>query len=115
MKVTPAGNVSVRVTPDALAVPLLETPRTYDSASPAMAGSGESALVTERSGAVIRVSSVVKLSAGSESGSLAATLTVLVIVPAIVDVTTTETVADDPGLRSSRSQVISPPDSLQVP
>jgi len=89
-KPTPAGKVSVRVTPVAALGPALLTLTVYVRLPPATTGSGLSVLVTDRSAeAVTVVLAVALLFALLGSASLAVTLAVLVIVPPDVGAVTT--------------------------
>ena len=98
-KPTPAGNVSVKVTPVAVLGPALLTLTVYVRLPPATTGSGLSALVIDRSAeAVTVVLAVALLFALLGSASLAVTLALLVIVPPDVGAVTVIVTVADPAL-----------------
>jgi hypothetical protein len=115
--VTPAGNVSVKLTPVAVLGPALLTLTVYVSVLAATTGSGESVLVTLTSAeAVTVVVALALLFALLGSDSLAVTVAVLVIVPpALGAVTVIVTVADPPLAIPPRLHVTVPALWLQVP
>jgi hypothetical protein len=114
---TPAGKVSVRVTPLAPLGPALLTPTVYVSVPDTITGSGLSALVTETSAeAVTVVVALALLFTLLGSAWVAVTLALLVIVPPEAGaVTAIVTVALDPLARPPRLQVTVPALWLQVP
>jgi hypothetical protein len=107
---TPAGNVSVKLTPVALLGPALLTLTVYVRVLAATTGSGLSALVTDRSAeAVTVVLALALLFALLGSASVAVTLALLVITPPDVGaVTIIVTVALDPLAIEPKLQVTVP-------
>src|SRR5439155_918343 len=116
-KVTPAGKVSVSVTPVAVLGPPLATVTTYVMVCPARTGSGESVLVTARSTAALTVVlCMVVLLAGLVSASFAVAVAVFVIVPGAAGaVTTMVRVALAPLLMVRRLPVTVLPTVVTVP
>jgi hypothetical protein len=114
---TPLGRVSVKLTPVAVLGPALLTLTVYVRLPAAATGSGESALVTDRSAeAVTVVLAVALLFALLGSAWVAVTLAVLVIVPPDVGaVTTIVTVADPTLAIDPKLHVTVPALWLQVP
>jgi hypothetical protein len=116
-KPTPAGNVSVKLTPVAVLGPALLTLTVYVRLPPDTTGSGLSALVIDRSTeAVTVVLAVVLLLPAFGSFSVAVTVALLVITPPDVGAVTTIVTVALPALAIvPRLHVTVPALWLQVP